>query len=247
MLARTHQRHGSPYVGSLAQTGATVALIALFALAGADPVLMVFPWMSGLATVSILVLMVLTAMAITVFFRRRPVDARLWNTRIGPVLGLLGLVFLTVLVLANFTTADQRLRSSTRPGHGPPPSHGTTSAIFIELPSLGVGQPSNSNSTRTGSSATTGTGSPRRIGPRAREHRTDTVTSTSDRRTARAVDRSRSHASSATMTRFRQRTPLIRPRAHRRGSAGSSSTTPGQESTSVSRITAGIACAASAL
>jgi amino acid transporter len=104
MLARTHPRHGSPYLGSLAQTAATVALIALFALAGADPVLTVFPWMSGLATVSILVLMVLTAVAITMFFRRRPVDTRLWNTRIAPVLGLLGLIFLTGLVLANFTT-----------------------------------------------------------------------------------------------------------------------------------------------
>ena len=103
-LARTHPRHGSPYVGSLTQSTSAVLLLGVFALAGADPVLTLFTWMSGVATVSVLVLMVLTAVAILVFFARHRVDERVWNTRIAPALGLVGLVFVTVLVLLNFTT-----------------------------------------------------------------------------------------------------------------------------------------------
>ncbi len=103
-LARTHPRHGSPHVGSLTQTASTVVLLGVFALAGADPVLTLFTWMSGVATVSVLVLMVLTGVAILVFFARNEVDVRVWNTRIAPALGLVGLAFVTVLVLLNFTT-----------------------------------------------------------------------------------------------------------------------------------------------
>lgn len=66
--------------------------------------LQLFTWMAGLATVSILVLMVLTSVAIIAFFARTRLDTRLWHTRIAPVLGCVGLVAVTWLVLDNFTT-----------------------------------------------------------------------------------------------------------------------------------------------
>jgi len=103
-LGRTHARHGSPHVGSLTQTASAAVIVAVFALAGSDPVLQLFTWMSGLATVSILVLMVLTSLAVLAFFARTRVDGRVWHTRVAPVLGTLGLVGVTILVLSNFTT-----------------------------------------------------------------------------------------------------------------------------------------------
>jgi amino acid transporter len=103
-LARTHRTHGSPHIGSLTQTASAVLVLAVFALAGADPVLQLFTWMSGLATVSILALMLLTGAAILAFFHRHRVDTRVWNTRIAPTLGLIGMAVITVLVLTNFTT-----------------------------------------------------------------------------------------------------------------------------------------------
>ncbi|NED64433.1 amino acid transporter, partial [Streptomyces sp. SID10244] len=54
--------------------------------------------------VAILVLMVLTSIAIIAYFRRSKVDNRLWHTKIAPVLGTLGLLGITALVIANFTT-----------------------------------------------------------------------------------------------------------------------------------------------
>ena len=102
-LARTHARHGSPHVGSIFQTLSAVLVVGVFALAGADPILQLFTWMSGLATVSILVLMILTGVAIYTFFARTRVDSRTWHTKIAPVLGTLGLLVVLGLVLDNFT------------------------------------------------------------------------------------------------------------------------------------------------
>ena len=104
VLSRTHVRHASPHVGSLAQTGTAFVVVAVFAVAGSDPVLQLFTWMSGLATVSILLLMVLTSVAVLAFFARSRVDRRAWHTRVAPALGTLGLLGIVGLVLANFTT-----------------------------------------------------------------------------------------------------------------------------------------------
>jgi len=103
-LGRTHARHASPHVGSLAQTASAFVVVAVFAVAGSDPVLQLFTWMSGLATVSILLLMVLTSVAVLAFFARSRVDRRTWHTRVAPALGTLGLLGIVGLVLANFTT-----------------------------------------------------------------------------------------------------------------------------------------------
>jgi amino acid transporter len=90
-------------VGSIFQTLSAVLVVGVFALAGADPILQLFTWMSGLATVSILVLMILTGVAIYTFFARTRVDSRTWHTKIAPVLGTLGLLVVLGLVLDNFT------------------------------------------------------------------------------------------------------------------------------------------------
>ena len=104
VLGRTHVRHTSPHVGSLTQTATAFIVVAVFAVAGSDPVLQLFTWMSGLATVSILLLMVLTSVAVLAFFARSRVDRRTWHTRVAPALGTLGLLGIVGLVLANFTT-----------------------------------------------------------------------------------------------------------------------------------------------
>lgn len=99
-----HAKHGSPHQGSILQTITAAILVGIFALAGADPVLQLFTWMAGVSIVAILVLMVLTSVAIIAYFRRSGTDSRVWHTKIAPVLGTLGLVTITALVIANFTT-----------------------------------------------------------------------------------------------------------------------------------------------
>lgn len=101
---RSHTRHGSPHIGSLAQTGTALVLVAVFAIAGMDPVTQVFAWMAGTATLGVLALMALTCLAVVVFFRRSQVDTRPWQTRIAPALGLAGLLAFLWLTITNFPT-----------------------------------------------------------------------------------------------------------------------------------------------
>lgn len=103
-LANVHDKHGSPHAGSLLQSASAAVLVGIFAIVGADPVLQLFTWMAGIAIVAILALMVLTSFAIIAYFRRTHSDTRLWHTRIAPLLGSLGLIAITGLVLDNFTT-----------------------------------------------------------------------------------------------------------------------------------------------
>ncbi|BFO19113.1 hypothetical protein SHKM778_55010 [Streptomyces sp. KM77-8] len=63
-----------------------------------------FSWFSGLAVLSMMLLYLLTSVSVVVFFRRRRLDGRMWNTLIAPVLGILGLGGAIWLILANFTT-----------------------------------------------------------------------------------------------------------------------------------------------
>jgi len=100
-LGAAHDRHASPSSASLAQSVISAAVIAVCALAGLDPVLEVFTWLSGIATVGIVALMLLTCVAVLVFFRRTRVDTRPWQTVIAPGLGLLGLVAVLVVLVQN--------------------------------------------------------------------------------------------------------------------------------------------------
>ncbi len=101
---RSHPRHGSPHVGSLVQSGTALALVALFAMVGLDPVTQVFAWMAGTATLGVLALMALTCFAVLVYFRRTRVDTRPWQTVGAPALGLVGLLVFLYLTISNFPT-----------------------------------------------------------------------------------------------------------------------------------------------
>lgn len=103
-FGRSHSRHGSPHLGSLTQTASALVLIVIFAAVGLDPVNAVFSWMSGLATLGLIALMTLTSAGVIAFFRRTRLDTRRWNTIVAPTLGVVGLLFLLVLVVWNFTT-----------------------------------------------------------------------------------------------------------------------------------------------
>ncbi|MER5183121.1 APC family permease [Streptomyces sp. NPDC002896] len=101
-LGRAHPRHHSPYTASLVQTASAAALIAVFTLAGMDPITQIFTWMAGVATAGVDVLMLLTCVAVLVFFHRTGSDTRPWHTRWAPALGGLGLAALLTLTVLNF-------------------------------------------------------------------------------------------------------------------------------------------------
>lgn len=101
-VSGVHARHLSPHVSSLVQTATAGVLLAAFALLGLDPLLQVFTWLSGVATVAIVVLMAVTSIAVIVYFTRNRQDRRPWNTMIAPGLGFVGLAISAVVIVAYF-------------------------------------------------------------------------------------------------------------------------------------------------
>ncbi|MFJ9704899.1 APC family permease [Streptomyces sp. NPDC101234] len=101
---RTLNHRHSPWVAGIVQTAIAVLLVMPFALAGKDPVLTLFSWFSGVGVLACMLLYFLTSVSVIVFFRRRRLDTRPWNTLIAPALGALGIAAVIWLVLTNFTT-----------------------------------------------------------------------------------------------------------------------------------------------
>ena len=57
VFSRVHPRTGAPYVASFTQTVLALAVVAIFALADADPVLKLFTWLTNLGALGVLLLM----------------------------------------------------------------------------------------------------------------------------------------------------------------------------------------------
>ncbi len=101
-VGAVHHTHLSPHISSLVQTVTAIVLIAVFAIFQLDPVLQVFTWFAGVATLAIALLMALTSVGVIVYFVRSKKDGRVWNTIIAPALGFVGLILSAVLITAYF-------------------------------------------------------------------------------------------------------------------------------------------------
>ena len=79
------------------------AVVLVFAIAGADPVLKLFTWLTNLGALGVLALMAATSFAVVGYFRKRP-EAGLsaWSSKIAPAIAGVLLVVILVLGVANF-------------------------------------------------------------------------------------------------------------------------------------------------
>lgn len=107
-------RSAGPIAGSLSQTAIAAVTVIAFAAFGADPLLQLFAWLSGLAALGVVALMAATSLAVVVYFRAdRHAPASVWQRAIAPSLGTVALSGLAVLIVANFdalTGADGVVR-----------------------------------------------------------------------------------------------------------------------------------------
>jgi len=138
VLGTVHPRHFAPHVSSVVQTATAAVLIVIFAILGLDPVLEVFTWFAGVATLAISILMAITSVAVIVFFIRTGVDRRLWHTKIAPGLGLIGLAGSAVVIASNFPMLVSDVNADGVPVFG------TVSAVLLGLivlfPAVGLVQ-----------------------------------------------------------------------------------------------------------
>ncbi|HEY0291978.1 MAG TPA: APC family permease [Hansschlegelia sp.] len=100
-LADVHDHHGSPHVSSLVQTASSALFLVALILLGLDPVTQIYAWGATAGTLGYMVILSLTCVSVVVFFSRTGKDRRVWNTKIAPIGGLIGLLFCLWIAVAN--------------------------------------------------------------------------------------------------------------------------------------------------
>jgi amino acid transporter len=98
VFSRVHPRTGAPYIASATQTVLALTVVIVFAIAGADPVLKLFTWLTNLGALGVLLLMAATSFAVAGYFRRNPEpELSSWSSSIAPILA--GVLLLAILIL----------------------------------------------------------------------------------------------------------------------------------------------------
>lgn len=108
-LAAVHPRTRSPYVAGVVQTLLAAAVVAGFAVAGADPFAHLLIWVNTPGVLGILVLQVMAALAVPVYFARSTHRESAWRTRVSPLLAaaaMTGALVVTVTHLDLITAAS---------------------------------------------------------------------------------------------------------------------------------------------
>jgi amino acid transporter len=105
-LGKVHARHHSPAVSATVVTASWTGFVALFAVLGSDPALL-YARASGTGGFSLLLLLLLTSVAVVMYFRVRPhvghAGVSTWRTVVAPIAAAAGLSVVVYLAIAKFT------------------------------------------------------------------------------------------------------------------------------------------------
>lgn len=98
-----HANTGAPVISSLSQSVLALSVVGVFAVAGADPVLQLFTWLTNLGALGVLLLMTVASFAVVGYFRRQPEqDLSRWSSTVAPAIAGGLLLVILVLGVANF-------------------------------------------------------------------------------------------------------------------------------------------------
>ena len=99
-LSRLHPLHGSPYVAGLLQSMLAAAVLAAAVAVQAEPYRQIFPWMSVLGVVGILLVQIAACGAIMRYFRKYSHRAPgFWTATIAPACSAVGLSLLLLMLV----------------------------------------------------------------------------------------------------------------------------------------------------
>lgn len=101
-LGRTHGRTGAPKLGSLTQTAVAGLAIAGYALAGLDPIVHLFFWLTVTGGLGVLGLMTATSLAAVLFFRDHRRGESRWAVTAAPAGAFVVLAAILTATLAGF-------------------------------------------------------------------------------------------------------------------------------------------------
>jgi amino acid transporter len=102
-FGKTHVVHQSPHTGSIAQTVVAAIVVAIFAATSLDPVLALFSWLTNVATLGVITLMVIASIAVIAFFRKNPsASDGAFSSFVAPLGSGLLLIVVLVLIVTHF-------------------------------------------------------------------------------------------------------------------------------------------------
>lgn len=101
-LSRVGTRSGSPFTGSLSQSVVAVVVLLVFTLAGSDPILQLFTWLSSMAALGVVLLMAGTSAAVIGYFRHHQRAATSWQRLVAPGIAVVVLLAIVLLLIVNF-------------------------------------------------------------------------------------------------------------------------------------------------
>ncbi|MFF4777799.1 APC family permease [Microtetraspora fusca] len=101
-LGDSHRRHGSPYVGSLAQTVIALVVVVGFGVLGGSPTDTLFNWFTNLGALGVILLLVVTSVSVIGFFRRDSRGENGFSRVLAPALAGAALAAILVLAVINF-------------------------------------------------------------------------------------------------------------------------------------------------
>ncbi|WLE00824.1 APC family permease (plasmid) [Agrobacterium leguminum] len=104
-LGQTHKAHKSPYLAAAVQACIAIFTVALFAIAGADPLLHLGTWLPIFCTLAVIVVQFIVSLAVIGYFNRigRQGTFDWWKTLLAPVLGAIAQAIVVWLLLQNIT------------------------------------------------------------------------------------------------------------------------------------------------
>jgi amino acid transporter len=98
-------RAGAPVGGSLLQSTLAATVIVSFAAAGADPLAMLFTWLTTIAAVGVMVLMLATNIAVINFFRHGGgTHESAWQRVVAPTIGAIVLFVILAVIVSNLSS-----------------------------------------------------------------------------------------------------------------------------------------------
>ncbi|MEO0024423.1 MAG: hypothetical protein RL196_864 [Actinomycetota bacterium] len=101
---------GAPLAGVLLTSALAGLVIAYFAIAGLDPILNLFFWMSAVTAIAIILVEILVSISVVKFFLSNS-GANVWQGKVAPIVAAVGLALGEYLLMSRFnllagTTAD---------------------------------------------------------------------------------------------------------------------------------------------
>lgn len=128
-LDRTNGAQAPIYAtGLVSILGVGIVIVAI--ILGWDPILNLFFWFGAVAVIAIVLTEILVSISVIVYFNRTKEDTRVWQTKIAPVLAIIGLVLGEYMLMAHFNLFSGL--SSTPDALAW--EHNTTGWILILLP-----------------------------------------------------------------------------------------------------------------